>query len=269
MNLSFSAPNALFSYTLTTHPNATNFEKHCHSCYELLYVVNGSGTYIAEGTEYALLPNTLLLLPPLEYHYVQPSSSQPYERYVFNFSTETVPERFLDSPILRKYLSGDEKYHSSDRISEAVQSLFRVVPTILKDPSHDLAESMMSEILGQILYFLSCEETPPAEKPQKKSFSEIIDFLNLHLCDPVTLNDLADRFYISKYHLCHSFRERTGISVIAYLNTKRVALAQQLLDKGVPPTEVCYRVGFSDYSVFYRAFRRQNGYSPSKYKKNE
>ena len=73
----------------------------------------------------------------------------------------------------------------------------------------------------------------------------------------------AKRFFISKYYLCHLFRKHTGVTVLAYLNSKRIAMAHHLISKGEPPTEVAYRVGFQDYSTFYRAYKKETGQAPT------
>ena len=57
------------------------------------------------------------------------------------------------------------------------------------------------------------------------------------------------------------------MSVFSYLATKRIALAEQLLEDGLPANEVAERVGFHDYSVFYRAYKKTTGRSPSQVKR--
>jgi AraC-like DNA-binding protein len=57
-----------------------------------------------------------------------------------------------------------------------------------------------------------------------------------------------------------------GVSIFSYLTTKRIALAQQMLEDGTPAVDAAYQVGFGDYSVFYRAYRKITGESPAKTK---
>ena len=84
---------ASFYHSHSETPDAKRFERHCHNNYELIYVVKGKGKYVVESAEYPLLPNTVLLLRPYEYHYVCPQSDSAYERYVFHFSSNL----FLDA----------------------------------------------------------------------------------------------------------------------------------------------------------------------------
>ena len=78
----------------------------------------------------------------------------------------------------------------------------------------------------------------------------------------ISLSDLEQQLYINKYYLCHLFKKNTGFTVFEYISNKRVMRAKQLLSKGVPVIEACYSVGFSDYSNFYKVFKRVTGIPP-------
>ena len=79
----------------------------------------------------------------------------------------------------------------------------------------------------------------------------------------VTIDELAARFYISKYHMMRRFRQETGYSVHGYLTEKRLLLARQLLGRGCTPAEAALQAGYQDYSTFSRAYKKQFGCSPS------
>jgi AraC-like DNA-binding protein len=93
--------------------------------------------------------------------------------------------------------------------------------------------------------------------------TRVIDHLNRNLTDELSLDALSQQFFVSKYYLCHAFRRQTGVSIFAYVNTKRIAMAQQLLANGEPATSVAYAVGYGTYSSFYRAFCKQTGHPPA------
>ncbi len=95
----------------------------------------------------------------------------------------------------------------------------------------------------------------------------IIEYLGERLAEPLSLDDLSNRFFISKNQLNRVFRQATGTTVGNYISHKRIALAQQLMLKGIPASEAALRVGFGDYSSFYRAYRRLNGSSPASLQK--
>jgi len=95
---------------------------------------------------------------------------------------------------------------------------------------------------------------------------EILDYINNHLHEQITLDSLEEKFYVSKYYLCHLFRKNTGVTVGEYIAYKRILKAKELLIRGTPVLETCHAVGFRDYSNFYKTFRRLEGVSPREYK---
>jgi len=91
----------------------------------------------------------------------------------------------------------------------------------------------------------------------------LLQYLNLHLTENLSIDDLANRFYISKYHMMRRFKEETGYTIHNYVSEKRLLLAQQLLSQGRSLTDACYESGYQDYSTFSRAYKKRFGHSPS------
>ena len=83
--------------------------------------------------------------------------------------------------------------------------------------------------------------------------------------ESLTLDQLAEQFFISKYHLLRKFDAQVGTTVHRYILQKRLLNAKQLLAGGVPPNEVCQYCGFGDYANFYRAFRAEYNQTPRQY----
>ena len=91
----------------------------------------------------------------------------------------------------------------------------------------------------------------------------LLQYLNAHLTEGLSIDELAERFYISKYHMMRRFRDETGYTIHGYLTEKRLLLAQQLLEQGVPSGEAALRCGYQEYSTFSRAYKKQFGRAPS------
>ena len=95
-----------------------------------------------------------------------------------------------------------------------------------------------------------------------KKMIDVIDYLNEHLTDDLSIDFLAETFYLSRYHLMHAFKEETGYTIGNYLSTKRLLLARDRIRQGEPITNVCYECGFRNYSTFSRAYKKNFGCSP-------
>ena len=93
----------------------------------------------------------------------------------------------------------------------------------------------------------------------------VLHYINEHFSEPLTLDELAARFFISKYHLLRKFDAQVGTTVHRYILQKRLINAKQLLAGGVPPSQVCQYCGFGDYANFYRAFKTEYGQTPRQF----
>ena len=266
-HLSLQGSSLVYSHSVSNHPENDSFERHCHDYYELLYVVRGKGRYIVESMEYPLLPNTLLLLRPYEFHDVCPHKECVYERYVIHFKASALLDAVAALPMIcQDRLPSAGVYIASANISEAVQSTISgldEVSRLFADTSmRNARDALLVTELNRILLLLSLAKREEVAEPGDELIPRVIAYLNLHIERPISLDRLAQRFFVSKYYLCHAFRRQTGISIFTYIHTKRIAMAQQLLENGEPATSVAYQVGFQNYSSFYRTFCKLTGHAP-------
>ena len=92
-------------------------------------------------------------------------------------------------------------------------------------------------------------------------------YIEAHMQEPVTLDELAEQAHMSKYHFLRRFKELTGTTVHAYLNNKRLIRCLRAAAGRERPWERCGgSCGFADYSSFLRNFRKEYGMSPTSYK---
>ena len=240
------------------------FELHCHNNYELIYILQGEGKYVVEGVEYPLHPHALLLMHPYEYHYVCPKPDVIYDRVVIHFDADILP------PFLREHKMLCEHYGNyfplksiTNPLRGAYELLNALVPLSNGGfESNDETEAFARATVIQILLLLTKETPEKTISPESDTVLRVIEYLNAHLCEELSLEDLSKEFFVSKYHLSRIFHQQTGASIFTYLNTKRMALAQQMIAGGENATSVALKLGFKDYSTFYRAYRKQMGFSP-------
>lgn len=260
----FSYPHGAVAHSVSPRPDASLFERHCHNGYELLFVLRGEGDYIVEGTLYPLRGGTLMLLRPWEYHYVRPQAGSPYERYVINFDASVPVDAAANLAMLSTAkVKSHGIYFSSPGLMRRLPPVLRLLELLDELPAQDARrETLVRTVVTQLLTLLSLEEMAEDEACTNGLVSGVIDRLNRGIAEDITLDRLAQEFYISKFYLCRTFRQYTGMSLMTYLNTKRMALAQQLLLQGRPATETAELVGYHDYSSFYRAYRKHTGHAP-------
>ena len=258
-----------YGHTETSHADPNKFESHCHTEFELLYVLQGRGKYVVEGAEYPLRPHTMMLIRPHEYHYVCPDRDSVYERYVINFRSGDLPHAILELPILRDNTDMRHGvFFSEDAISPLIDQEFTnsdEIYNLIRDrkKSAESQKTVIISLLSRVLLLLSLSSPSDEIHYEENVITRITEYLDSHVTDPLSLDRLSQQFFISKYYLCHAFRHQNGISILAYLTAKRIVLAQQLLKDGKSATEVAQITGFQNYSSFYRAYLKQTGHSPT------
>lgn len=129
-----------------------------------------------------------------------------------------------------------------------------------------------NRILTDMLTFLasqSAAEPPPGAASQHlRALDALLNHLQTHFAQPITLDEMARQLHLSKYHFARLFKQYTHMSPHEYLTNCRINAAKQLLrGSDEPLRQIGDRVGFSDVNNFIRCFRRQTGLSPTQYRK--
>jgi AraC-like DNA-binding protein len=111
---------------------------------------------------------------------------------------------------------------------------------------------------------LSSLKLRPTGRPEdQEKIDAICQYLNENFEEEVDFRGLSDRFNIAQPSLCRFFKRATGRTLTTYLNELRVGAAAQLLmhsDESI--LEICFSVGFGNYSNFNRQFKRIKGVGP-------
>ena len=258
-----------YGHTVIEKVNPLNYERHCHGNYELLYAVDGEGRYIVEGKEYAIRPYTVILIRPYETHYLCPERGTRYERYVFNFERSGLVGAAAELSMLNESKKkGCGVCFTAENVSPKVRALFADIDAVtgmFKNPSarHHREQTMVRTLLSQILLHLSLAKAEEGQPEGDHLITRVIAYINTNVAEPLSLDGLAAKFFVSKYYLCRAFKKHNGISVHGYINQKRIMYAKQLIELGETASGAAYKVGFGDYSAFYRAYVKIIGKSPT------
>jgi AraC-like DNA-binding protein len=110
-------------------------------------------------------------------------------------------------------------------------------------------------------FALLSRREPNHSRPVRRA----LEYLQEHLVEPITLDDLALRAGLDKFHLCRAFRAQVGMPPHAYLTRLRILRAKRLLQSGLRASEVAAQVGLYDQAQLTRHFRRIVGVTPARY----
>ena len=224
---------------------------------------------------YNVRSGDLMLIPPHTPHrLIIHSPKTPYRRFVFWIS-----KNFCEhlSQLSSAYM------YLINYVNEHKDYLFQMDPVsfnTLQSKMIRLLEEMHGERYGKeeqialyisdfILYInrLVYEQREPQTQAVNTSlYSNLVEYIEQHLDEELSLERLADEFYVSKYHIAHVFKENVGLSIHQYITKKRLSLCQEAIRAKMNITEVYHAYGFGDYSSFYRAFKKEFGISPKEFR---
>ena len=246
---------------------------HAHATYEILYFLEGDAVFSIGGTDYILEPHTLLLIPPNVFHGIHVLTDKPYDRYTVHFDPallspehralllSKLPEKSDSSCCMRGMKDSGilEMLRQFDDLSSSSESLHKpLIPIFLQ------------ALIARILLKLPAKTTDSLSSAGSASSlkNNLLDYINDHFTEAITLDTLSARFFVSKSQLNQIFRKMTGTTVIDYIIRKRIAYAQQLLLNGVSAQQAGISAGFGDYTSFYRAYKKHFGCSPNQDKRD-
>ncbi len=253
----------------------TPLKEHSHNYYEFYFFLGGDVSITIKKQKYTLEKGDMILLPPGIKHYVTIHDPDvAYQRFIFWITSEFASElqQISDDYVyLLQHSKTNQQYiyHFDTITFNTIQSkLF-----LLSDEIHfdhfgkavklSLAVKDLILHLSRVVYEMI---NPQVTKEQQGLFEKVIDYINQHLEEDLSLERLAKLFFANKYHIAHLFKEKYGIPLHQYVIKKRLSLCKDALLNNEEITEICLLCGFSDYSSFYRAFKKEYGLSPKQYK---
>lgn len=259
----------MFAYSNTLEKN-DDYQLHCHNFYEIYYFIEGDVDYLVEGAHYKPSPHSLLLLAPNVFHGVRVNCEKPYIRIALHFYPEvlSIERRSLLLAVFPGLgrMSKREVYYediSREKFFPFLEALAEcaVMPDGLKNA---LLPVYLEGLLSRITACEGRNNVNSGRAGGSDIINHIIAYLNEHFTEYITLDFIAGKFCISKHHLNKVFRNAAGTTLYDYLTYKRIIYAKQLLIGGHSAEEASRKSGFSDYSSFYRSYRKITGESPIK-----
>ena len=248
----------------------TKVDYHYHEFYKLLFFISGKGGYFVEGKRYALTPGDIILIDKQCVHRPEFESGIPCERIILYISPEFLLRESSSACQLTDCFS--KEYDHVLRPNEKIRkTLFSIVSNMEQELSSKrygkeiVSTGMLLNLLVEIARSIFHKEVqkPAPMLPKSKRMLDIMRYLDAHLTEDINIDTLAEKFYISRFHMMRRFREETGATIHSYISDHRLMLARDLISQGIPATEVCFQCGFGSYSSFSRAYGKFFGTTPT------
>lgn len=252
-------------------------ESHYHDFDKIIIFLSGKVTYLVEGKAYKLQPMDILLVNESAIHQPLIAAGIPYKRLVIWLKPAFL-QRYREEgcDLSTCFALADEYKVNLLRFPTDMQPKIEEVLAEINESSrqNDFASQVLQEalILQLMVYinrnFLARQDKAfAADVEYDETICRLMQYINEHLAEELSVEKLANLFFLSKYYLMRKFKYHTGYTLHNYILHKRLIAANHLMRSGQSSITASLSAGFGDYSSFVRAFKKVYGMSPKKYHK--
>lgn len=261
-------PNFQISKKVSKTPMPT---MHHHVAFEIFYIIKGEREYFIEDEFFKLEEGDLAVIPANILHRTDGKGAS---RYLIYFSYDYMKRYLTDEMISALSIHrpfvfrSDEGEGTRNYLSSLFDCAYREYMK-LDDEAEAERDARIAIYLQQILLIITGANNKykPREYADRR-IEEVVRYINENYSSINNIEEIAAKFYMSRYHLCHLFTQNLGVGLISYLNTIKIRRACELLeDKAQSITEIATKCGFNSSSYFCKVFKEEKGMSPSEYRK--
>lgn len=248
-------------------------QMHSHDFYELYFFISGLASYIVENGHYKLESGDVLLISPGNLHQLNvKDSSHLYERIVLWLNPRFVQKLSSEktdllSPFSYCSASGNHLIRDPE-LSSFLESHLNSLLSSSKGtmPGDDIESHLLIQrILLELFRYLKNNKGSLKKPEVNPTIVKTIDYIDAHLKEDLSLESLAKELYIGKFYLSHLFKKETNTTPHQYILKRRLLVSKSLIEKRLPIREVYLKVGFADYTHFFRAFKKEYGLTPKEF----
>ena len=252
-----------------------NYDKHCHNALEIIMPVENHYDVDASDQNYHLLPGEILIIPSGEMHALY--APETGKRFIFQFDVSGISQ-------MKGYTSIQSLMTSCLHITklsfpQIYGDIYQILIQIRNEyfSSNEFRELAIYSHLINLFVSIGRNHINDMDLfPNKKShkqkeylqkFNDVLDYIDSHYTEELTLDDIADFSGFSKYHFTRLFKQYTDSTFYDYLSFRRIKSAEELLaNPELSITEIALQSGFSSISTFNRIFKQKKGCTPSEYR---
>lgn len=234
------------------------------SSYLFFIVTKGSGTLEYQNVTYQLSQGDCVFID-CRRTYSHRSSGDLWELkwiHFFGLNMDNIYEKYLESGECPVFKSTNEKFFLQlwEQIFQYADSTTLTAEMEIYSNLTILVSALLHE--HENMYAISYSER------SDQNLQNIRKYLDTHYTEKITLDLLANLFFINKFYLTRIFREKFGISITGYLLQLRITHAKKLLRfTDLSIEEISHECGINDANYFSRVFKKVEGTTPGLFRK--
>lgn len=263
-------------YEHTISQSHTMSHNQAHREYEVYYQYRGERIYFIENRTYSISSGTLVFIGSNRIHKTISRSPEQHERFLFEIEDSFFQhwqsfEASVSFSELKHHVLFVIKLDESERF--LIEHLLFAIDRAFIDRKSGYA-AVVSSLVFLLLRFIEdngTQSTPisePKTNKEQKVF-EMTEYINRNIKGDLSLEEMSQRFFMSKSTICHAFKEVTGLSFGEYVNTRRIQQARILLEETkLSISEIAASVGYDSSAKLRRIFDHHLSMTPREYRKN-
>ncbi len=249
--------------------------RHVHPYYEIFYLLNGDCTFFIDHNIYKLSRGDLVIVPAGTIHKSTFPTQGYSDRFVvcfretsLNWIKEVIGEAMVKDCLQTGIISIPEKRR--DYVEAIINKM------IFENEGQDILSPafIRTSLIELLLFIIRCQKFEQNVVKEidvdNKLIQEVATYIYNNYSKRLSLDDMAEKFHISKSYLSKKFKHVTGFGFKEYIVNIRIKNAcKMLLDTDMTITDIAFECGFNDSNYFGDAFKHIKGISPYKYRKNK
>lgn len=243
---------------------------HSHTFSELFYVVNGKGTFIANGVEFPIQANDLIIVNPHIEHTEKSFKKDPLDYIVLGVENLSFVFDDLNDKLPESMKAISKHVHKFSIKSSNFYAYLNIMLEEITEKQENYDEVCHNLLEVLLICLLRNENIKMVESTStilKKECFQIKDYIDAHYYEDITLDDLAKLTHLNKFYVAHAFTKNIGMSPINYLLQRRIEEGKSLLiSSTLSVADISSSLGFSSQSYFSQAFKKMTGISPRQYR---
>ena len=253
---------------------------HTHEFIEIMFCVEGKSLQLIDDVSYEIKRGSLLFINYKQVHEIKNTGGCVYYNILINpalfgqtFANSENAFELLSLSTFNELSEVDTSISFicfDEKETEKIESLISVMfeEQRMKDSNYT---DVIRGLLSALLVFVFRKMSDGIGKAQKiKIPVEIIDYIDRHYNEKITLEDLSSRCFYNPSYFSKIFKECYGVNLSDYIIKKRVENAEKLLaETNMPIEKICDTCGYTDKALFYKHFKKVRGITPGKIRNNE
>ena len=241
-----------------------------------IYFICGEGEIKVEGKQYDIQEGDLILLKPSELYRCAVKDGKYHERVVLYFDSSLLRNfgntgvNFLE-PFYKRKSGNENKIPKSVIEEQKVDIMLLELLELIKennDVDRLVCVCKVIEILAKLRTVISEKlSVCSMEVKDNNLINDVIAYINRNFRRDISLEEISKEFYMDKFYISRLFKEQVGVTVWNYVIFRRLTAFNDLVSANTSIEEAYLRVGFQNYSNFFRLYKKNMNMTPSQYRK--